>query len=76
MDTVRITDIQLTVDGRVLHIHGTGHATEFMSVCRQIARATIRGNYRWWFQSVDGKLPKHAGLVSDMFWHVLIEFSD
>ena len=77
MDTVKIADVRLMRDQYLLVIDGTGHATQFMEACREIAQSTIRSNFRWWFQSVEGRLDKHdAELVSDMFWHVTIEFGD
>lgn len=76
MDTVKMRDVRFMRDEYILVIDGTDHATQFMVACRSVAEATIRSNFRWWFKSVEGTLSQEAVLVSDMSWHVVIEFGD
>ena len=77
MDTVRIEEARFMLSQHLLVIDGTGHATQFMEACVLLAQSTIRNNYRWWFQSITGDLDRNeANQVSDMKWHVIIEFGD
>jgi hypothetical protein len=77
MNTVVIRSFSYDYNHRLIKIGGTGHATEFVEACRDIAVAVMRGRYRWWFQTIHGELSRtDSELVSDMKWEVFIEFGD
>jgi len=76
MNTVRIAAVRLYMTKYRLDIEGTGHPTEFIEACREIAIAILRGRYRWWFQSIHGELGSDSVLVSDFNFSVTILFGD
>jgi len=78
-DTVKINHIShdMMISPHTITVQGSGHATEFIVACRDIAQAIIRDRYRWWFQDITAHLDEQeATQVSDMEFRVSIQFGD